>query len=309
MKTKNIFPFILNLSSENDMFFLEEADSFKMSEIAPSVYLFHTHLKPNEDKVVEIQLVKGYSFGVNLGDDYEFQVISGDSGNYKKYTSVIYRGGSRRANLFFKKNKEYEFIVIGVEPETLEKLLDGDHEYDTLLNLHGEKLLYMMNPNLEVINNLSKLLKTERRSLSQMELLSHIYMILNLLIDQFIYDKANQDKKIYPLNKWEIDEITKITDKIREFPEREYSLSEISKQTGVTIPNLQYGFKEMHGMTFALYVREMRLLKAAQLIRKSGFNISETVKQVGLFSRSYFSRIFKDRFGLSPMEYKQKFTR
>lgn len=193
--------------------------------------------------------------------------------------------------------------------ETLKKLLDDDEEYDALLNFHGEKLLYMMNPNLEVIHNVSKLLRTERKSISQMELLSHIYMILNLLIDQFIYDIANQDKKIFPLKKWEIEEIAKITEEIRTIPEKEYSLSEISKQTGVTIPNLQFGFKEMHGMTFALYVREMRLLKAAQLIQKSGINISETVKRVGLFSRSYFTRIFKVRFGLSPMEYKQKFTK
>lgn len=101
MKTSNIFPFIFNLDPKDGTPISDLSDSFKMSAIAPSVYLLHFHRKPDTDKTVEIRMEDGYTFGVNLGDDFEFQIISGDAGVYRKYTSVIYHGKSRKADIYF----------------------------------------------------------------------------------------------------------------------------------------------------------------------------------------------------------------
>lgn len=63
----------------------------------------------------------------------------------------------------------------------------------------------------------------------------------------------------------------------------------------------------MHGLTVSLFIREARLQKAEQLIRKFDYSISEIVYSIGLNSRSYFSRIFKDRYDISPSEYQREF--
>ncbi len=104
---------------------------------------------------------------------------------------------------------------------------------------------------------------------------------------------------------WEVGELLRVSKKIRENPGENYSVIGISKATGIGEPRLQAGFKEMHGLTVALYIKEMRLQKAEQLIRKTTLNISEIVYKIGLSSRSYFSRIFKQKYRCSPSDYKR----
>ncbi|WP_369993860.1 helix-turn-helix domain-containing protein [Winogradskyella sp.] len=45
-----------------------------------------------------------------------------------------------------------------------------------------------------------------------------------------------------------------------------------------------------------------RLDKAAQLIQETDYNVSELVYSIGFSSRSYFSKIFKQRFGVLPSQ-------
>jgi len=47
--------------------------------------------------------------------------------------------------------------------------------------------------------------------------------------------------------------------------------------------------------------------KAKKLLGKSKKPITEIAFEVGLESPNYFSRLFRDRFGLSTMEYRRNF--
>ena len=67
---------------------------------------------------------------------------------------------------------------------------------------------------------------------------------------------------------------------------------------------LQEGFKLMHGTTVSDYIRAVRVEKAEELIKTSDLNISEVVYSVGFTSRSYFSKIFRQKYNCSPKEYK-----
>ena len=49
-----------------------------------------------------------------------------------------------------------------------------------------------------------------------------------------------------------------------------------------------------------VFIVEKRLEKAAQLLEQGNLNISEIVYSIGFTSRSYFSKIFKNRYGVSP---------
>jgi AraC-like DNA-binding protein len=50
-------------------------------------------------------------------------------------------------------------------------------------------------------------------------------------------------------------------------------------------------------------VREFRLERAAQLLRKGADNISGVAYDVGFSSLSHFARAFRERFGVVPSEY------
>lgn len=56
------------------------------------------------------------------------------------------------------------------------------------------------------------------------------------------------------------------------------------------------------------FIRFIRLKRAADLLEKSQLFVSEVAFQVGFNDPKYFRKYFKDEFGMSPNEYKKKFT-
>ncbi|MCF8371725.1 MAG: DUF4242 domain-containing protein [Bacteroidales bacterium] len=55
-----------------------------------------------------------------------------------------------------------------------------------------------------------------------------------------------------------------------------------------------------------IFLREYRLSKALELLRKQSNNISETAFEAGFSSPSYFSKCFQKRYGIIPSEYIQR---
>lgn len=304
MKTRN--PLILELDSEKGINLDRKGDNLKMADISFNLKFFYFNEQALNDKIIKIALPDMYIFGVNLNASIGYVLDSDEPLETSKYNFQIYRGKASALKLELKKNKTYEFILIGIK--NLKQLLNNNQEYESLLNLKGQKSISNeIEANFKVINTLSKIIRIERKPISQLELLGHIYMIISLLIDQYVYQKAKEEHRIRKLNNWEIDVILALIFEIKTYPEKDYSLSEISNETGITIPNLQYGFKKMHNTTFAVFVRDMRLKKAAKLIRTTNLNITEIVLKIGLKSNSYFSRIFKEEYGMTPLDYRRKF--
>lgn len=60
--------------------------------------------------------------------------------------------------------------------------------------------------------------------------------------------------------------------------------------------------KALTGLSPVELLRKSRLNKADQLLRSTGMNISEVAYTVGFTSPSYFSKCFKDEFGIQPVE-------
>lgn len=50
----------------------------------------------------------------------------------------------------------------------------------------------------------------------------------------------------------------------------------------------------------------MRVKRAAQLIETGEFNMTQISYMVGINDPRYFSKCFKQRFGMTPTEYKEK---
>ncbi len=58
------------------------------------------------------------------------------------------------------------------------------------------------------------------------------------------------------------------------------------------------------GKSVNQYIRELRLKKASKLIKKTDLTISEIAFKVGFNSQPYFSKTFRNRYGITPGEYK-----
>jgi AraC-like DNA-binding protein len=89
--------------------------------------------------------------------------------------------------------------------------------------------------------------------------------------------------------------------------EPELNLSEIAAEYGISVRNLQKLF-ETSGQNFTSYLRQRRLERcrddlAATL--KHQLSISEICYRWGFSDPAYFSRTFRDQFGLSPREFRK----
>ncbi len=51
-------------------------------------------------------------------------------------------------------------------------------------------------------------------------------------------------------------------------------------------------------------LQKHRMETAARLLRRSDLNIQQIIAQVGYENTSYFYRLFHERYGLSPREYR-----
>jgi len=66
-------------------------------------------------------------------------------------------------------------------------------------------------------------------------------------------------------------------------------------------------FKETEGLSIADYINEVRLKKAAELLAGAKSSVVEVISQVGYENESYFYRIFKRRYGMTPKEFALRF--
>ena len=95
--------------------------------------------------------------------------------------------------------------------------------------------------------------------------------------------------------------------KFREFIERNMSDSDLGVETigaelGLSRVQLYRKVKALTGQSPVELLRTARLHKARRLLQESGKSISEVAYEVGFTAPSYFTKCFRDEFGISPSD-------
>ena len=62
------------------------------------------------------------------------------------------------------------------------------------------------------------------------------------------------------------------------------------------------------GRTINSYLTEVRLEKAKDLLKNSSMHLQDICYRIGYLSPSYFSRLFRKYYGLTPSEYRESLT-
>ena len=81
------------------------------------------------------------------------------------------------------------------------------------------------------------------------------------------------------------------------------SLSDLCDYFGISEPYASRLFKKHLNMTATEYINNKKLFYACELIRNTNMNINEISAYLGYSDVSYFSKIFKKKFGKSPKNY------
>ena len=79
----------------------------------------------------------------------------------------------------------------------------------------------------------------------------------------------------------------------------------IAQEAGLSRVHLYRKLKELTNQSPSDFVRNIRLQKAAELLKDGRFNVTEIATRMGFSSISVFSRAFKDFYGVSPKDYSE----
>ncbi|WP_435623331.1 response regulator [Flagellimonas sp.] len=82
-----------------------------------------------------------------------------------------------------------------------------------------------------------------------------------------------------------------------------FSTQEFSESVGMSRMQLHRKLKALTGLSASEFVRSQRLKLAASLLEQSDINVSQIGYQVGFNDPSYFTKCFKEAYGVSPSQY------
>ncbi|TXE06012.1 helix-turn-helix transcriptional regulator [Gelidibacter salicanalis] len=134
-------------------------------------------------------------------------------------------------------------------------------------------------------------------------MISSGYQLLGKQIVQY-QDDLNREENRHILRQYEVGRVRKAAEFIKINLEKAYQINDIAQEVGLTEAKLQEGFKILYNTTVNNFINEVRLDLASTLLRDTALNISEVVYKTGLTSRSYFSKIFRDAYQMTPTQYR-----
>ncbi len=85
----------------------------------------------------------------------------------------------------------------------------------------------------------------------------------------------------------------------------EFDVHLFSSELGMSRAQLYRKIDAVSGQSVHEFIRIVRLKKAAELLSKSDVPISEVVEKVGFNSFAYFTKSFREYFGVTPSQYKK----
>ena len=131
------------------------------------------------------------------------------------------------------------------------------------------------------------------RQMNQM-MMATLFMQLSLHTDKL----AKYDTDIYQ---------DVFAPEIIKYIEEEYqcaTLEELANQMNVALSTASKIVKKSTGMTFKELLQRKRLMQAANLLEHTKLPVTEIIERVGYDNTSYFHRIFKETYQMSPKEYR-----
>lgn len=117
---------------------------------------------------------------------------------------------------------------------------------------------------------------------------------------------APMDISTYRLNVLSIDEqfLRKATQLIEEnMNEDSFTTERFCKEIGISRAHLYRKLKTLTNQSATEFIRSVRLKRAAELLNRKTASVSEIAYTTGFNNLSYFTRRFKEEFGVVPSEY------
>lgn len=170
-----------------------------------------------------------------------------------------------------------------------------------LLQLDHEKpLVQIRNPDkfLQLMQNITSLV-TKSEVVPPRAVLLYEELLLQL------YESRKNPQNSIP---FQIDSLKKIIDGIRMHPEKTWDFDKTIRECNISETHFRRVFKSMTGLPPQQFLIINRLKMAANLLIHTTEPVNIIAEQCGIGNPFYFSRIFKEKNQITPLEYRREFT-
>ena len=271
------------LKSENDF----DRDNFIKKEIDSSFIQFHFIIKGSCDFLFNNG---AYKMNVNKG---KYIVLY----NPKKNLPVNAVMSSKSS-----------LITVLISIKKFHKLFSEDNENIQFLKDENvnQKFYYenkISNTILLVLNEIKRF--DENSSTKNLFLKAKIYELFSHLYNR------NRDQNIeqcpFLTNEENFKKIKKAKDIIIAEMSNPPSLVELSKEINLSLKKLKEGFKKIYGKPVYQFLIEYKMELAKKLLSENDFNVNEVSLKLGYSTASHFITAFKNKYGLTPKNYKKNY--
>jgi transcriptional regulator GlxA family with amidase domain len=135
-------------------------------------------------------------------------------------------------------------------------------------------------------------------------LLKKLFENLALTVDPFATCKLADGASPW-LSALDDPRLARVIETILNRPEQHHTLDVLASIAYTSRSTFTRHFEQSFGRTPMDYLREIRLRRAAQLLRIKGLTVDSVASKVGFAGRSHFSRAFHDQFGCSPADFRR----
>lgn len=208
--------------------------------------------------------------------------------------SIAFVDGEDMHRTFSANSEPHTRVVICVNKSKLQEefpLLTEPFATGGVLNLNPQRQKEMY--------HLLNMIKDECESCNPMQHEAIYALVTKLLINLLRLFRESSSV----INDCQSTEI-KIIDFINSHYSEKITLDSISKSCNISVSHLTRLFKASTGYTIVEYTNNLRIKKAAELIKSTDLSISEIALKTGFSSFSYFGKLFSEYYGVTPHKYR-----
>ena len=223
--------------------------------------------------------------------------------------NLIYNSYNTNETLF-KKQKDLRLTIVSFAPDYFMQLSEGGGRVtDTIASnvVSGKSFSLGSAPNLRLNLQMLQLLNGldqagDNAAVERLLTEAKVLELLALQIGQLhLEENLVSGRKLTAMD---IRKLHDVRDIILSDLSANFTLSSLSREVGLNVYKLKFGFKFLFGQPVFQYLKEARLRYAAKQISSDTKPISEIAYEAGFATPSHFSDAFKKFYGLSPNKFR-----
>ena len=265
--------------------------------------------KINNSGIDEVQII------FNLNQDIEWKV--GENENDEKYQIVsmkkgdvcIYRNDNIGTSMYYQKGVTFKFKSLQMNTKRFEELLQTHFPENDKIKIetivYNSVQLARITPDMYRI--LSELDSADRfKEFKGFFLEAKMTELTALVLFEIVHNRSGAGGYVSLKNNDDSFAIEKLRETIQLSPFEDYDAESIAGSLSMSVSKLNRVFRELYATSLHAYVQEMRLEHAAEMLLKENVSVTDAALNSGYNNMSYFSKAFKERFGMTPKKFSER---